>query len=105
MLDDGGKNVTPADLLISQPALRPLRDLCDAYLACVVWLYRPELVITLGNYTEKRMADVLKLTGLSGSVKTIRLLHPSDQARSHWSGTYPSWEAYADAHLTRVGAP
>lgn len=104
MLDDDGKNITPADLRVTHPAMRPLRDLCDAYLACVVWLYQPKWVITLGNYTEKRMKHVLKRTGLSG-IQTNGLLHPSRLARDHWSDVFPSWEAYADAYLPPVGAP
>jgi single-strand selective monofunctional uracil DNA glycosylase len=105
LLDEGGENVTPADLRIRHPLLRQLRNLCDAYLACVVQLYQPNWVITLGGYTEERLTHVLRRTGLRGAIETGGLLHPSDLARHLWSGTHPSWEAYADASLTLMGAP
>lgn len=102
LLDTDGQNVTPADLRISHPAMRHLRDLCDAYLACVIWLYRPMWAITLGRYTEKRLARVLRLTQLRGTIETPALPHPSDLARHSWSSEYPSWEAYANAWLPQT---
>jgi single-strand selective monofunctional uracil DNA glycosylase len=105
MLDDGGTNITPADLRVTHPGMGALRDLCDAYLACVVWLYQPSWIITLGGYTQKRVAHVLRLTGLCETLQPIGLLHPSKLASSHWSGMFPSWAAYAEAQLIEAGFP
>ncbi|NOJ92166.1 hypothetical protein HMI51_04300 [Corallococcus coralloides] len=98
MLDDLGVNVTPADLRVKCSAMRSLRDLCDAYLACVVWIYRPKRVITLGKYAERRLARVLRLAGLD-EIHIVPLLHPSSRARGQLADNPLSWVEYADAKL------
>jgi single-strand selective monofunctional uracil DNA glycosylase len=78
-----GKNLTPEQLRPEE--LARVNDACDAFLRLLVRLMRPEFVVGVGAFAEKRAAAALAGAGVS----VCRILHPSPAspaANKDWPG-------------------
>ncbi|MEM6883961.1 MAG: uracil-DNA glycosylase family protein [Verrucomicrobiota bacterium] len=83
-MEASGKNRTPDKLPAVEAA--PLMEACDRHLRRVVEILKPEFVVGVGAYAEKRAMDALEGIELSFS----RILHPSPAspaANRDWAGT------------------
>lgn len=88
-LGDSGRNITPDKL--RGPAMRTLLDACDRHLRAAVTALRPEWVVALGAYAERRARGALP-----EGQRVIRLLHPSPASPRANAG----WAEQATAELT-----
>ncbi|XP_044746455.1 single-strand selective monofunctional uracil DNA glycosylase-like isoform X1 [Coccinella septempunctata] len=82
MKEDGG-NITPAEM---QPQLKnSLEVVCDETLKEVILILKPEIVVGIGRYSEKRVSNVVKL--LKQDIKVLYMPHPSPRAiyKNGWS--------------------
>jgi single-strand selective monofunctional uracil DNA glycosylase len=84
-LDPGGRNLTPDKF--SKASTRALFAACDAHLRRLVQALRPEWVIGVGDFAEKRARLVLGET--DPPVRFGKILHPSPAspaANRDWAG-------------------
>lgn len=88
-LGDSGRNITPDRL--RGPAMRTLLAACDRHLRAAVAALRPEWVVALGAYAERRARSALP-----EGQRVIRLLHPSPASPRANAG----WAEQATAELT-----
>jgi single-strand selective monofunctional uracil DNA glycosylase len=82
--DGAGRNVTPDKLPAAQAT--PLFAACDRHLRFVVDVLRPEWLIGIGDFAEKRARQVF----VHGALNIGRILHPSPAspaANKDWAGT------------------
>ncbi len=82
--DEGGRNLTPDKLSVAQAA--PVFAACDRYLRIVVDAVRPEWLIGIGDFAERRAKHIFD----HGRPKIGRILHPSPAspaANRNWAGT------------------
>jgi single-strand selective monofunctional uracil DNA glycosylase len=89
---DSGKNVTPDKLNRSETA--PLFEVSDTHLRAVVDIFRPEWVIGIGVFAEKRIT-----AALDGSAQIGRILHPSPASPAANRG----WAEAATRQLVALG--
>ncbi|HXT38844.1 MAG TPA: single-stranded DNA-binding protein, partial [Candidatus Angelobacter sp.] len=83
-IDKEGRNLTPDKLLTSEQAM-PLFLACDRHLTKVVEILKPEWLIGVGDFAERRARLVFADTTL----KMGRILHPSPAnpaANRDWAG-------------------
>jgi len=83
-IDKEGRNLTPDKLLTSEQAM-PLFLACDRHLTKVVEILKPEWLIGVGDFAERRARLVFAGTTL----KMGRILHPSPAnpaANRDWAG-------------------
>lgn len=92
-----GANVTPDKL--PQEAMAPLYAACDVHLAEVLRILRPEMVIGVGVWAEKKARAVIGGTDLDIAVG--RILHPSPASPAANRG----WKAAAIRQLEDLGHP
>ncbi|KAL3286997.1 hypothetical protein HHI36_001483 [Cryptolaemus montrouzieri] len=85
-----GANITPAELEVSIKT--PLEEACDKTLLEVAKLLKPEFIIGIGRYAEKRAKIALK--SLSPEIKIIYLTHPSPR-----SATSNNWAEKANQFI------
>ena len=84
-MESGGRNVTPDKLSGAVRAL--VYGLCDEYLRESVRLLRPQWVIGVGKFAEKRAQEALA----SAPVRIDSVLHPSPAspaANKDWAGKF-----------------
>lgn len=82
-MSESGANLTPDKL--PGPAMLPVATACDAHLAKVIKLLKPEWLVGVGGFAEERFRTV---AGGSG-IKITRIPHPSPAnpaANKNWSG-------------------
>ncbi len=91
---EGGRNLTPDKLATAEQ--RPLLAACDAHLRTLVATLRPEWVIGIGNWAEKRATEAL--AGLPG-LRFGRILHPSPASPAANRG----WAEAATRQLVELG--
>ena len=72
-MDSSGANVTPDKLSSEESA--PLFEICDRALAETIELLKPEWVIGIGSFAEKRICNVREQT--KHKFSSARILHPS----------------------------
>ncbi|MDR2863660.1 MAG: single-stranded DNA-binding protein [Puniceicoccales bacterium] len=78
-----GKNLTPEQLRTDE--LRQVNLLCDAFLRRLAVVLRPEVVVGVGGFAEKRAAEAL--SGMP--IRVCKILHPSPAspaANKDWEG-------------------
>jgi single-strand selective monofunctional uracil DNA glycosylase len=92
-MEEGGKNLTPDKLPASERD--PLLEACDAALRDLVDFYRPEWVVGVGAWAEKRARAALGEAG--PRIGTI--LHPSPASPLANRG----WAAQAEAGFQKLG--
>ena len=92
-MDEGGRNLTPDKFPAAEA--EPLYAACDAHLREVVRVLKPEWLIGVGDFAEKRAR--LALTG--ADVKFGRILHPSPASPAANRG----WSAAATRQLLALG--
>ncbi|ANM31716.1 single-stranded DNA-binding protein [Acidobacteria bacterium Mor1] len=92
-MESTGRNRTPDKLPAAERD--PLFRACDEALVRVVERLRPEWLIGVGGFAEKRAREVLADT----DVKIGRILHPSPASPAANRG----WGPQAEADLTRLG--
>lgn len=83
-MEEGGRNLTPDKFPTTETA--PLFAACDEHLRQVTAALKPEWVIGVGDFAEKRARLALDETGL----RFGRILHPSPAspaANRDWAGT------------------
>ncbi|KAH1014450.1 hypothetical protein HUJ05_012313 [Dendroctonus ponderosae] len=73
-MESSGRNVTPSDMKF-QEERKALESACDTHYLEVIKLMRPEKIVAIGRYIEKRTLTVLKRAHLN--VKVLCLPHPS----------------------------
>lgn len=95
VLDEGGKNRTPPRLRKAerQQVLPP----CDRALRGMVDYYRPDWVVGIGNYAERRVRAALKDHDYDGVIG--RVLHPSPASPKANRG----WARQAEEELEQLG--
>ena len=84
-LEESGRNRTPEKLPANESA--PLYELCDNHLLKVLDILRPEWVVAVGGFAEKRAAAVEPCC--RHSIRVVRILHPSPAnplANRDWGG-------------------
>ena len=91
-LGDTGRNITPDKLRGS--AMQALLAACDRHLATAVTALRPQWVVALGAYAERKARG-----SLPDEQRLIRLLHPSPASPRANAG----WAKQATAELTAAG--
>ncbi len=92
-MDDGGRNLTP-DKFPTRDT-EPLHAVCDAHLRAVVAALRPDWVIGVGDFAEKRARLAVTDTG----VRFGKILHPSPASPAANRG----WSAAATKQLQALG--
>ncbi len=92
-MDEGGRNLTPDKFPAAEA--EPLHAACDAHLQALVKALKPEWLIGVGDFAEKRAR--LALTGTD--VKFGRILHPSPASPAANRG----WSAAATRQLQALG--
>ncbi|MFO7654701.1 MAG: single-stranded DNA-binding protein [Candidatus Krumholzibacteriia bacterium] len=93
-LEESGRNRTPDRL----PAVEsdPLLAACDALLADLVAIYRPQWVVGIGAYAGRRVRAVVD----DRSVECAQILHPSPASPA----ANRNWSAAVTAQLESIGA-
>ncbi len=91
---ENGRNLTPDKLPVAEQ--RPLLAACDAHLRALVGALRPDWVIGIGNWAEKRAAEAL---GDVAGLKFGRILHPSPASPAANRG----WAEAATRQLVELG--
>ena len=92
-MDEGARNLTPDKFTAAES--EPLYAACDAHLREVVAVLKPEWLIGVGDFAEKRARLAL---GVSG-VRFGRILHPSPASPAANRG----WSAAATRQLHALG--
>jgi single-strand selective monofunctional uracil DNA glycosylase len=85
-LDESGRNVTPDR--ISRADQPGLFALCDRYLSVVIETLRPEWLIGVGLFAERRLREVQEKSGIS-SARVMSITHPSPanpRSNRDWAG-------------------
>ncbi len=85
-LDDAGRNVTPDRLSRQDQAL--LFPLCDGFLSVVIDVLRPEWIVGVGVFAEKRVRAVLQ-NSPRAETKVMSITHPSPanpRSQKNWAG-------------------
>jgi single-strand selective monofunctional uracil DNA glycosylase len=93
-LEEGGKNLTPDKLPVSER--KELFRICDSHLRDLIDLLKPEFVIGVGKFAEKRAAEVVSRAGSNARVASI--LHPSPASPMANRG----WAEQATTQLTKL---
>lgn len=93
-MEKTGRNITPDKL--PAPETRSLQALCDRHLRAVVAALRPDWVIGVGAYAEKRAREAL----VSQELNFGRILHPSPANPYANAG----WAESATAQMQALGA-
>ena len=92
-MEQSGKNRTPDKLPADE--IRPVNEACDWALLELVQYYKPERVIGVGAYAEKKAATVLS----DLDVEIGRILHPSPASPIANRG----WAPAAEKQLVEMG--
>ena len=92
-MDDGGRNLTPDKFTTAEA--EPLYAGCDAHLRDVVAALKPEWLIGVGDFAEKRARLALGET----DVRFGKILHPSPASPAANRG----WSAAATKQLQALG--
>ncbi len=85
-LNGSGANLTPDR--ISRADQPRLFALCDRYLSIVIETLRPEWLVGVGLFAERRIREVLKASGFTGA-RVMSITHPSPanpRANRDWAG-------------------
>ncbi|MEC9081452.1 MAG: single-stranded DNA-binding protein, partial [Verrucomicrobiota bacterium] len=92
-LEGSGRNRTPDKL----PAIetKPLESLCNEHLAKVVAIIKPDWLVAVGGFAEKKAAEVIG----QADVKLGRVLHPSPASPAANRG----WAEQAEMQLRDQG--
>lgn len=98
-MEAGGKNLTPDKLPKAEQ--QPLFDACDAALAAAIRLLRPQLVIGVGGFAEKRASGVVQSLEpkLRDTITVGTILHPSPASPAANRG----WAQAAERDLVNLG--
>lgn len=92
-LEESGRNFTPDKLPVAERA--PLLEACDQHLKRVVELLRPEWLIGVGDFAEKRLREVFAGIG----VRIGKISHPSPASPA----ANRDWPGLATGQLQRLG--
>ena len=92
-MDEGARNLTPDKFTAAES--EPLYAACDAHLREVVAVLKPEWLIGVGDFAEKRARLALGAAG----VRFGRILHPSPASPAANRG----WSAAATRQLQALG--
>jgi Uracil DNA glycosylase superfamily. len=85
-LDDAGRNLTPDR--ISRRDQAALFAVCDRFLSAVIDALRPQWLVGIGLFAERRLRAVLETTG-HAEMKIMSILHPSPanpKSQKNWAG-------------------
>ena len=92
-MGETGKNITPDKLPVAER--EPLEAACDAHLRSLVEVWRPEWIVGVGAFAEKRATRALAGIDLNFG----RILHPSPASPIANRG----WAEQATAQMTELG--
>lgn len=96
-MGETGKNITPDKLPKAEMA--PVEDACRRHLAAVLGALRPEWLVGVGAYAEKKLIETVKLHMPGQEFKTGKILHPSPASPLANRG----WEPQAERQLLEMG--
>lgn len=84
-MKEKGANITPADKSMENTLKSSLQEACDAAFNEVILTLKPDIIIGIGRYAEKRALDIVK--HLSQDIKVLYLLHPSPRTpgNNNWA--------------------
>lgn len=88
-----GKNITPEQLPAA--VMRPVETACDEALLALLGVWRPEFVVGVGRYAQRRA----EIVTAGGGVRVVGLPHPSPAN----PGANGDWAGAAEATLVRAG--
>ncbi|NQT59788.1 MAG: single-stranded DNA-binding protein [Bacteroidetes bacterium] len=94
-MEESGKNLTPDKL--SKEEREPLDALCDAHLKTIIELLKPEFLVGVGKYAEKKFSLVVSrfTEDQKKKLRIVSVLHPSPASPAANRG----WEAAAEKQL------
>ena len=92
-MDEGGRNLTPDKFTTAEA--EPLYAVCDAHLRDVVAVLKPEWLIGVGDFAEKRARLALEEAG----VRFGKILHPSPASPAANRG----WSTAATKQMQALG--
>lgn len=100
-LETSGRNRTPVQLPAAEQ--RAIEAICDRHLATVIEAVRPEWVIGVGGFAEKRLrhvvSEVLDDRPLARSLHIGQILHPSPASPAANRG----WDEAVDRQMSAYG--
>ncbi|MGE0314635.1 MAG: uracil-DNA glycosylase family protein [Lautropia sp.] len=100
-LEASGRNRTPEQL--PRHELKPLQAACDRHLAACVAALRPQWLVGVGGFAEKRLRALVEGDLLDGAVardlRVGQILHPSPASPAANRG----WADAVDARMTEYG--
>jgi single-strand selective monofunctional uracil DNA glycosylase len=85
-LDDSGKNITPDRIVRKDQAI--LFPICDRFLSALIEVLRPEWLVGVGAFAERRIRAVLEAFP-NASVRVTSITHPSPanpRSQKDWAG-------------------
>jgi single-strand selective monofunctional uracil DNA glycosylase len=85
-LDEAGRNVTPDRIARTDQVA--LFGVCDRFLAFVIDALRPEWLVGIGLFAERRLRAVLETSG-HGRMRVTSITHPSPanpRSQNNWAG-------------------
>lgn len=87
-LGETGRNLTPDKLKTAETA--PLWEICDRALAEYLKVLKPEWVVGVGGFAEKKIQELAEAESVGFDFKIGKVLHPSPAspaANRDWAGT------------------
>lgn len=90
-LTSGGRNITPPEIKGSLKA--QLNSICLEYLKQALDIFKPKIVISIGNYANDRVNDLKKRNFISDTIDCKLIPHPSPRALNNhdWIDKARAW--------------
>jgi len=95
-MEESGKNLTPDKLTI--PEREALDAVCDAHLVDVIAILKPEFLVGVGKYAEKKLRNAISAMSGDG-MQVVSVLHPSPASPAANRG----WAQAAEEQLRKAG--
>ncbi|XP_058130049.1 single-strand selective monofunctional uracil DNA glycosylase [Anopheles ziemanni] len=93
---DSGRNITPSEL--KGKAKGEIQTISEQYLSIALTVLKPQIIISVGRYTEDRVKSLIKQQKLNPSIVTHCMPHPSPRSLNN-----TNWNEKAKVWLTDHG--
>ncbi len=95
-MEESGKNLTPDKL--TAPERDALDAVCDDHLVDVIAILKPEFLVGIGKYAEKKLRNAASAMSVDG-MQVVSVLHPSPASPAANRG----WAQAAEEQLRNAG--